>query len=157
MGWNHQLDDHSKELSNEQKPGWLSYIGGMTSYPVMWGLIYDKPLHPRNFNIAPENGWLEDESSFFGIAYFQVRTVSFRVGIINHYKDPYEPTSTDRCFFASKRPPICHHLGKEKQPLAEGRFSMFGICLLGNGYIIPWSVSILRSMIFPNFPRWDSC
>ena len=28
-------------------------------------------------NIAPENGWLEDEFPF-RMAYFQVRTVSFR-------------------------------------------------------------------------------
>ena len=42
-------------------------------------------------DIAPENGWLEDEFSF-GKPYFQVRTVSFREGILlisNFQVTPY--------------------------------------------------------------------
>ena len=33
-------------------------------------------------NIAPENGWLEDDRLFFGMAHFQGRTVSFREGTL---------------------------------------------------------------------------
>ena len=36
-------------------------------------------LPETNSKLAPENGWLEDEFPF-GMAYFQVRTVSFREG-----------------------------------------------------------------------------
>ena len=33
-------------------------------------------------NIAPENGWLEDEISYWGPAYFQGQAVSFREGTL---------------------------------------------------------------------------
>ena len=35
---------------------------------------------PWKFNVAPENGWLEDEFPF-GIPYFQGRTVKLREGM----------------------------------------------------------------------------
>ena len=54
-----------------------------------WGPTFQKltgtlPEMPLKFtlpetNMAPENGWLEYQLSF-GMAYFQVRTVSFREG-----------------------------------------------------------------------------
>ncbi len=48
-------------------------------------------------NIAPENGWLEYYLLYYfpfgmsGMAYFQVRTVSFRKGI---YLQPFHPKKT---------------------------------------------------------------
>ena len=44
-------------------------------------------------------------------------------------------------------------LARQQQPLGEGRFSMFGICLLGNGYIhIPLKCVHFEDDDFPNFP-----
>ena len=37
--------------------------------------------------IAPENGWLEDETSLWGPAFWQVRTVNFREGVIYIYHE----------------------------------------------------------------------
>ena len=42
---------------------------------------------PWKFNIAPENGWLEDEFPF-GIPYFQGRTVKLRGGNSKGLKNP---------------------------------------------------------------------
>ena len=55
--------------------------------PVFFSCLQESRSLPRSFsnntlpetNIAPENGWLEYYFPF-GMAYFQVRTVSFREG-----------------------------------------------------------------------------
>ena len=55
--------------------GWLSPKGCGGRKSGKWS---QRNTLPKT-NIAPENGWLEDKFSF-GMAYFQVRTVSFREG-----------------------------------------------------------------------------
>ena len=47
----------------------------------------------HEINIAPANGWFEDEFPF-GMAYFQVRTVSFRDGMKKDNFRHFCPSST---------------------------------------------------------------
>ena len=41
-------------------------------------LFFFKLLSLKLTVCAPENGWLEDEFSFWGVAYFQGRTASYK-------------------------------------------------------------------------------
>jgi len=45
----------------------------------MLDVVFGRATLPTTIIFASENGWLEDEISF-GMAYFEVRTVSFREG-----------------------------------------------------------------------------
>ena len=55
-------------------PGWLFDCGGWIYYPTIWGennkINIRIPITLPEANMAPENGWLEDEFPF-GKAYFQ--------------------------------------------------------------------------------------
>ena len=79
---------------------------------VGWPTIWKKITLPET-KIAPENWWLEDEFPF-GMAYFQVRTVSFKEGM---------PTATS-LFSQFPAGPIEHQLlmtgptGNMGQPVA---------------------------------------
>ena len=75
---------HKAVLKNE--PGTPFNTAGAASW--MFNMFVptkmDKKTHPlpslKLTANAPENGWLENEMSFWGMAYFQVQAVNFREG-----------------------------------------------------------------------------
>ena len=86
----------SPTLPSREEPAVMGVMGG---FGVDWREIEGFTLPETNSEFTPENGWLEYDCFLLGMAYFQVRAVSFRectriLLLLNHWLPPALPTET---------------------------------------------------------------